>query len=199
MSKHILIKALALFLLFNNEVNAENYLGISMGYSGLSNYDYQSKGLNKVIPSKLSFDSGVSVSGRAGIIHQNGWRTELGYMWQNVDIDSNTASSGNVDLHDITVSFLYDFAKVNNLNLKPFIGIGAGAVYADGDVVFPNDTKSFSGWAPAVKAQAGFQVELTETTDLIFNYSALIFPDDSAGINNTMLQHSLNVGFNLSF
>ena len=187
----------------------EGYLGISAGYNFLSDYDFQSSGATAA-RKEISFDNSPSVSFRLGMPFQDGWRGELGLGYQNYDIDdisSTTGESGDVNLYEITLNFLYDFEKISgsNYDLTPFLGIGAGAVYVDADASFTHnssttvETVSASDWAPAVKVQAGLQYDISEQTDLVFNYSALIFPDDSVQIDNTMVQHSINVGFNFSY
>ncbi|HIF52239.1 MAG TPA: hypothetical protein EYQ42_12065 [Thiotrichaceae bacterium] len=74
--------------------HGERNLGVSGGYSGLSNYDVQSGRSSKAEIKRVSFDDTLSISGRAGVRFQNGLRSELDFGWQNYNIDEIT-SSGN--------------------------------------------------------------------------------------------------------
>ncbi|MEM9410840.1 MAG: hypothetical protein AAGA30_06980, partial [Planctomycetota bacterium] len=135
------------------------YVGVFGGYFDLQNYNGMLAGSRQI-----DFNSGWQMGLKSGRIFANGFRMENEFTYRHNTND--TYSQGNFvgpnfvptatfdaigSLYQLSMmtNFLYDFQSFGKTT--PYVGLGMGGVYADGDITTPalasNDSIADYAWA----------------------------------------------------
>ena len=129
-----------------NSNHCATYTAIFGGYVDLEDYDYPAGGGSNL----ADFNDGWQIGFKRGLIFQNGIRLESEFSFRHNTNDSVSVGSfvgqefvptGQADatnsLYQISnlTNILYDFQGFGRTT--PYIGVGAGGVYADGDIQAP--------------------------------------------------------------
>lgn len=139
------------------------YLGVGGGADWLQEMDFSNGGVGNDIDS----DVGYAAIGSLGYRYGNGLRTEIEGGYRNNDGETGGA---NVETQawNAMANVLYDFDT--GIPLRPYLGVGAGAVNVDLDV---DGVGSDDNWAFGYQGIAGAEYALNDTVALFADYRYL--------------------------
>ncbi len=178
------------------------YLGLSGVGSWVSDFDFNNNrgGTRRTAELDAGFGGLVRVGYDFGAI-----RIDVEGSARSLDVDSvsgATGGAGDVDLYTVMINGTWDIATGGAVT--PYISLGAGAAFGDGDISYTGsngsvERKNFYHTAPAGQVGVGLRFGVTEAIDLTAGYSFLATTADKAHIDESVQLHSILLGVELHF
>ena len=146
----------------------------------------------------VEYDAGISFGLGFGTQIQNGleFRFDLGYIRNDIDTITNEGSgiSAAPDVEFTQIPFMFNliWSPSNQPDLKPYLGLGLGAVRGEyeSNAFISSDTE----WALAGKIMAGARIDFSSSSTFSVGYTFTL-----ANYDDTIDNHTVGIGFQFKF
>jgi len=168
----------------------------------------------------IEFNGGWTIGGKRGRVYDNGVRLEGEFSFRHNTIDTYSLGSFVNDEFVAAQTFdavdsvyqlstltnvLVDLRRLQVLGTTPYVGVGVGGVFVDGDIIVPevNGNLFIDDYAFAYQLIAGVNYKLRNNVSAFFEYkyfgtSGVDLEDATSSIGDFDLQ-SNNISFGLTF
>lgn len=188
---------------FDSSLNFDRNNRIEMGGGSTGWYFSPHVGMNMISNTSregftISFDSGISFGGGFGVeIRQNlAFQFDFGYIRNDIDLitneTTNATSAPDVEYTQIPLMFNLIWSPSNQPDLKPYVGLGIGAIR--GKYESNAFVSSEEEWALAGRVQIGGKIDLSSTSRLSFGYQFTL-----ANYDDRIDNHTVGIGLQFNF